>query len=143
MTGDPAVEFVYVNVNGGHTSHVLEARTGAAGFLLLTCLHHLYLLPSTIVCYSGDSAPASLAFPHWDTPSSQPRARSITPLLLPLASCSSDPAPASCDPTPLLPPPSPPASQGSYIRTIRRTLIFLPNLGGESYSLKNTVSVSS
>ena len=30
-------------------------------------------------------------------------------------------------------------SQVSYIRTIGRTPIFLPNLGGGSYSLKNTV----
>ena len=41
LTGDPAVEFAYVNVNGGHTSHMREAPMGATGFLLLTCLHHL------------------------------------------------------------------------------------------------------
>ena len=42
LTGDPAVEFAYVNVNGGHTSHVMESRMGVAGFLLLTCLYRLY-----------------------------------------------------------------------------------------------------
>ena len=39
-------------------------------------------------------------------------------------------------------PTPPPASQVSYIQTIRRTPIFLPNLGGgrsESYNPKNTV----
>ena len=45
-------------------------------------------------------------------------------------------------PIPLLPPP--PASQVSYIRTIRCTPIFLPNLvgggGSASYSLKNMAS---
>ena len=45
LPGDPAVEFAYVNVNGGHTSHVMEARGGATGFLLLTCLHRLYPPP--------------------------------------------------------------------------------------------------
>ena len=131
MTGDPAVEFACVNVNGGHTSHMMEACMGAAGFLLLMCLHCLYLLPSTIVCYSGESAPASLTSHHLDTPSFQPRACSITPLLLPLVSCNSDLAPASCDPAPLLLPPSSGTSQGSYIWTVRCTPIFLPNLEGE------------
>ena len=45
MTGDPAVEFAYVNVNGEHTSHMMEARMGAVGFLLLMCLHSLYPPP--------------------------------------------------------------------------------------------------
>ena len=45
LTGDPAVEFAYVNVNGGHTRHMMEACMGAAGFLLLVCLHRLYPPP--------------------------------------------------------------------------------------------------
>ena len=40
-------------------------------------------------------------------------------------------------------PPTPAVSQVSYIQTIRRTPIFLPNLGvgSASYSLKNTVYI--
>ena len=52
-----------------------------------------------------------------DTPSFQPRARSIAPLLPPPASYSGDSAPASCDPA-LLPPPPPrePGKLHSYYK---------------------------
>ena len=111
----------------------MEACTSAAGFLLLTCLHHLYPPPQY---YNMPQWGLCSCLPcflyHGDTPSSQPRACSITPLLPLLASCSSDPSPASCDPAPPPPPvTSPQASQVSYIWTIRCTPIFLPNFGGK------------
>ena len=130
MTGDPAVELAYVNVNGGHTHHVMEAHMGASGLLLLTWLHctACTLLPSTIACRSGDSAPASLASHCWDTPPPSPG-----PAVLPHSYCCWLPAAV----TMLLPPatllhhrPSPPESQVSYIWTTRCTPIFLLNLGG-------------
>ena len=34
IEGDPAVEFANVQVKEGHTSHMMEAHMGTAGFLL-------------------------------------------------------------------------------------------------------------
>ena len=88
------------------------------------------LLPSTIVCCRGDSAPASLTSHCQDTPFSQPRARRITPLLPPQppASCSSDPVSASCDPAP---PPSPaPRESGRLHSDYKMHPHFPPKFGG-------------
>ena len=95
----------------------------------------------TIVCRSGDSAPASLALHRRKTPSSLPRARSITPLVPLPASCSGNSAPASCDPASPPPPPHrPPASKVSYIWIIRCTPFSSQILGESmSYSPKNMV----
>ena len=95
------------------------------------------LLPSPIVRHNGDSTPASLASHRRDTPPPSPGSTASPhschhqlpaagTLLLPLVTL------LHCCP-PIT------ASQVSCIRAIRRTPIFLSNLGGVSYSPKNMV----
>ena len=98
------------------------------------------LLPSTLVCHSGDALLPRLLHTTGTSPPPSPgptaEPHSCCPWLLAAATLLLTPV------TPLHHHPTPSASQVSYIRTIRHTPIFLPNLEGKSasYSLKNTVN---